>query len=357
MKWLVLTVCFCVLAGATCAVWNQRFQTQTGRELVIVDDGTGGGFAVEKAVGAKPFARLFALPLGGPVEALRIRLSHRAVDLVPDGEKWKDGRLILEWRNPEGLVVARDTVLTMQKHDKKSRSADMIVPSVEPGLVPALRVEHLGLSGRMEIHSLQAVAVREGGWVKWAAGGLVGLWGMWCYAFARGMSGSSWPRVACVAAILVAMGWFLAVPGPWAHIRPLAGSFRAGEDPHKVAVVVFSESGGPGQNVEALPKLAPQGSWLYQVKRALSFLRPVLHVLLFAVPALAMALLCGGRCAWCCGVLISCAVELGQLGFGFGFDWVDAIDLLVDWSGIAAALWVLARYKPLLLHAAGCRKR
>lgn len=308
--------------------------------MVRVEDGKGGGFAVEKAQGAKPIARRVMLPFGNPIDTMHIRLEYRAVDLLPGGEKWQDGRLILDWVDPVGQVVAHDTVMTMQETDKKTRSAEMIVRSMGPGLVPELRVEHLGLSGRMEIRSLQAIAVRERGWVVWVSGGLLGVWGLWCYGFARALTKAARVRVACVAIILLLMGWFLVVPGPWAHQRPLAGDFHLGVLPDKVESVSVFLDGGMGQAVEPLAEMPTQGSWLVKVKRALSFLRPVLHVLLFAGPAFVIAALCGARCAWWCGVLASCAVEAGQIGFGFGFDWVDVIDLLVDWAGIATAIWV-----------------
>jgi hypothetical protein len=353
MKWIGLAAGFCVLVVATGAAWNRRFEPVEGRPEVQVEGGKGGRFVWEKQHREKPVALRKELPLAGPVGILHVRFSWRAVDLIPGGEKWEDGRLLLDWVDQAGGVVAHDSLMTMKGTDKKTRSADMIVRSVGPGLVPVLRVEHLGLSGRMEIHSLQAVAVRERGWVGWVAGGLLGVWGLWCCGFVRSLTRVAGWRVLCGGAIVLLMGWFLVVPGPWAHERPLAGGYQMGPAPDAVKTVVMAVEGGMAQVAEPLGKMPVQGSWMLWVKQALSFLRPVLHLMLFAGPAFVMAGLCGARCAWWSGVLASCAVEAGQAAFGYGFDWLDGIDLLVDWAGIAAAIWVWGRGKSYWLEVIG----
>jgi hypothetical protein len=343
MKWIGLAMLFCVLVVATGLAWNRRFETVEGSPLVRVDDGSGAGFSVEKKRGGKPIARVVGLPFGGAVDIVHVRFSCRAVGLVPGKENWEDGRVILDWVDGAGQVVAHDTLTTMTGSDKKSRSAEMIVRSVGPELVPMLRVEHLGLSGRMEIHSLQAIAVREREWVGWVTGGLLGVWGLWCYGFVRALSDVARWRAVCAATIVFLMGWFLVVPGPWAHERPLSGDFQIGQGPDAVASVVMTSEGGMARDEKPLGEMQVQGSWLLWVKKMLSILRPVLHVMLFAGPAFVIAGLCGARCAWWCGVLASCAVEAGQVGFGFGVDWLDGIDLLVDWAGILGAIWLFCK--------------
>jgi hypothetical protein len=353
MQWTGLAALFCVLVVATSAAWNRRFEVVEGSPLVRVDDGSGEGFRLEKQLGAGAIARTLRLPVGEQSTILRVRFAYRALDLVSGVEKWEDGRLILDWHEAGGRVVGHDTLMTMRGRDEKSRRVELIVRSGKNGWMPVLRVEHLGLSGRMEIDSLRIEAVRERGWVGWVMAGLVGAWGLWCYRFVRSLTRAGPWRVAAAAAILLGMGWFLAVPGPWAHERPLLGEFRIGSEPDSMAHVVTHPAGGMVQDVEPLGKMPVQGSWLLSVKIALSFLRPVLHVMLFAGPALWIAALCGTRCAWYCGVLASCAVEAGQVGFGYGMNALDVVDLLVDWAGIGLAIWIYGKAVSRLVRSQG----
>lgn len=338
----------CLLVLATTAAWNRRFEAVDGSPLVRVEDGSGVGFELEKGRGENPIARTVGLPTGGSVGILHVRFSFRAVDFVAGEEAWENGRLILDWVDSGGRVEAHDTLVSLEGREKEFRSMEMIVRSVGPGLRPVLRAEHLGVSGRMEIRSLQAVSVRERAWVVRITGALLGMWGMWCYGFVRCLTKVGRWRVVCAAAIVLAMGWFLSVPGPWAHERPIVGNFQMKGEPDAVATVSMA-AGGVARDVEPLGEMPLQGSWLLWVKKVLSFLRPVLHVMLFAGPAFVIAVLCGTRCAWWCGVLASCVVEAGQAGFGYGFDWLDAIDLLVDWAGIGGAIWVYGKAREWLL--------
>ena len=43
-------------------------------------------------------------------------------------------------------------------------------------------------------------------------------------------------------------------------------------------------------------------------------------------------------------VLLSLAIEGAQAAFGYGFDWVDVIDLATDAAGIALGLWLCRRF-------------
>ena len=92
---------------------------------------------------------------------------------------------------------------------------------------------------------------------------------------------------------------------------------------------------GPEQ---ALGKIPVQGGLLLKAKHYLAPLRPLLHALLIMMPTLAMAWLAGWRSALVLSVLLSAAIELAQIAFGYGFDGVDVADLAYDALGIAAAI-------------------
>jgi glycopeptide antibiotics resistance protein len=61
-------------------------------------------------------------------------------------------------------------------------------------------------------------------------------------------------------------------------------------------------------------------------------------MLLIMAPTLAMAWLAGWRPALLLAVILSAAIEIAQTAFGYGFDRTDAIDLVCDAMGIAAAM-------------------
>lgn len=341
MKCGILTVAFCLLALATSKIWNKRFQTEPDRAHVSLYDSQGGPLRIERKMGEAAIARSIDLPIGGPVDFLHIKFSFRAVNLVGSAEKWEGGRLMVDWYGRDGHLVAHDTLVSLEGYDENTQSTEMVVPSKISELYPSLRVEHLGLSGAMEIHDLQAYAVRERGGFQWFVFGLLILWSVWIYGFVGLLAKVCCFRKVLGSMMLLGMGWLLAVPGPWAYPRAIGGSFDTGLLPDEQVTVIFSPLDKKIANsLEPLGEMPVQGSWLVKVKIALSFLRPVLHVLLFAAPAFAMAMCCGPRCSWWSISMIAILVEVAQFGFGFGSDWIDLFDLLIDWLGIGAALWL-----------------
>jgi hypothetical protein len=93
-------------------------------------------------------------------------------------------------------------------------------------------------------------------------------------------------------------------------------------------------------SVPALGKIPVQGGLALRIKYFLAQARPLLHVLLLFAPSLAIACLVGRRPAFFIGVTLALAIELAQVAFGYGFDWVDVVDLANDAIGIALAIWV-----------------
>ena len=75
------------------------------------------------------------------------------------------------------------------------------------------------------------------------------------------------------------------------------------------------------------------------MKLGIARARPLLHSLLLFAPALALALLAGRKPAVFLAIPLALAIELAQVAFGYGFDWIDVLDLACDAIGIALAMW------------------
>jgi hypothetical protein len=154
------------------------------------------------------------------------------------------------------------------------------------------------------------------------------------------------------------MGALAVVPGPWKIQRPFGDAFVIKEiaqsadtriqkqvqsdgaaqiDPAKPAAKPSTAPAFAGPQ-QALGKIPVQGGLLLKAKHYLEPLRPLLHALLIMMPTLAMVWLAGWRSALVLAVLLSIAIELAQIAFGYGFDRVDVADLLHDAFGIAAAM-------------------
>jgi hypothetical protein len=172
------------------------------------------------------------------------------------------------------------------------------------------------------------------------------------------------PRALGASAIFVTMGALAVVPGPWKIQRPFGDAFVIKEvaqsadtliqkqpqtngaaqiDPAKPATKPSTTPAFAGPQ-QALGKIPVQGGLLLKAKYALEPFRPLLHALLIMIPTLAMAWLAGWRPALVLAVMLSIAIELGQIAFGYGFDRVDVSDLLNDALGIAVAMLVAKVY-------------
>ncbi len=340
-KWYPSVALFCVLVVSTRIYWNSRFEAVQGIPMVSVEAGDKARICVERLPGERRIVRSIDLPLGSDVETLHIQFSYRAVHILEGTEKWENGRMILDWHDQDGRLVAHDVIINMRGHDENPRHVEMIVPAKQPDSVPKLRIEHLGVSGSMEINDLKVMSVRISHGYAAFAFVLVILWGFFFYMFVGCLSEVSWHRRLIASVVLMAMGWFLVVPGPWVHPRPLAGAFLLGPNPEEQRSVVLSiEKNKTANDLEPLGSMPVQGSWLIQVKVLLSFLRPVLHIILFAGPAFFLAVCCGTRCAWWASVAMVLMVEAAQAAFWLSVDWLDVMDLAVDFMGIGAALWI-----------------
>jgi hypothetical protein len=206
--------------------------------------------------------------------------------------------------------------------------------------------------------------VRETAWWRYGRWILAAAWLAWGVALVRSIQKISLPRALGASAIFVTMGALAVVPGPWKVQRPFGDAFAIREVPQSAAARTRVQSptdvtaqidpakpaakpstapafAGPQQ---ALGKIPVQGGLLLKAKHYLEPLRPLLHALLIMMPTLAMVWLAGWRSALVLAVLLSIAIELAQIAFGYGFDRVDVADLAYDALGIAAAMLVAKVY-------------
>jgi hypothetical protein len=148
------------------------------------------------------------------------------------------------------------------------------------------------------------------------------------------------------------MGVNFVIPGPWKIQKPMGVDFHLGnlaesiarkpaEAPPSVATgkTPAIESGA----VAPSGKTPLSGGLPLRAKHLLAQARPLLHILLLCAPTLASALLAGRRPTLLLAILTSLAIEGAQIAFGYGFDWIDVIDLATDATGIALGLWLLGR--------------
>ena len=302
------------------------------------------------------------IPDCGVVKFLHLRLRLRGEALLPGKQIWEDGRLMIEWHRPGGKGLKIEAIGSIRGDDVQGD--DFVVAAAKGGAVPVLRLEHLGRSGAFELQEFELREVRETVWWRYGRWILVAAWLAWVCALVRSIQKISLPRALGASAIFVTMGALAVVPGPWKIQRPFGGPFIIKEIPQsaKARVLVQPQTDGAAQidpakpaakpstapafagPQQALGKIPVQGGLLLKAKYALEPFRPLLHALLIMMPTLAMAWLAGWRPALVLAVMLSIAIELGQIAFGYGFDRVDITDLAYDALGIAAAMLVAKVY-------------
>jgi hypothetical protein len=269
---------------------------------------------------------------------------------------------MIEWHRPGGKGLKIEAIGSIRGDDVQGD--DFVVAAAKGGAVPILRLEHLGRSGVFELQEFELREVRETLWWRYGRWILVAAWLAWACALVRSIQKISLPRALGASAIFVIMGALAVVPGPWKIQRPLGGPFIIKEIPQSAnaRVLVQPQTDGAAQidpakpaakpstapafagPQQALGKIPVQGGLLLKAKYALEPFRPLLHALLIMMPTLVMAWLAGWRPALVLAVMLSIAIELGQIAFGYGFDRVDITDLAYDALGIAAAMLVAKVY-------------
>ena len=376
MRAAILACSFAALIGLIYLLWQHRFEAVSGSCTSSLSELREG--APDVASGGvswlgsadKPVLRLevdaahpslvqrIGIPDCGVVKFLHLRLRLRGEALLPGKQIWEDGRLMIEWHRPGGKGLKIEAIGSIRGDDVQGD--DFVVAAAKGGAVPVLRLEHLGRSGAFELQEFELREVRETVWWRYGRWILVAAWLAWISALVRSIQKISLPRALGASAIFVTMGALAVVPGPWKIQRPYGDAFVIKEiaQSAKARVLVQPQTDGAFQIDPAKPSTAPafagpqqalgkipvQGGLLLKAKYALEPFRPLLHALLIMMPTLAMAWLAGWRPALVLAVMLSIAIELGQIAFGYGFDRVDITDLAYDALGIAAAMLVAKVY-------------
>lgn len=223
----------------------------------------------------------------------------------------------------------------------------------QPPALPALRVENLGTGGDFELLVFEATAVRET-WL-WKIGHwlLMAAWLGWAVAWI-GRKTNIIRSILAASAWLV-MGLYFVVPGPWKSYHSIGPPFSIGKEvssqPRTTSSVPISNIHTPLASVGEIPD---QGDFTLRLKHYAANARPLLHIILLAAPTLLIACLVGAKSARSLAVILAVAIEVAQISFGYGFDWVDLVDLACDATGIALALLAhryLRRLMPLITAA------
>jgi hypothetical protein len=215
--------------------------------------------------------------------------------------------------------------------------------------IPVLRIENLGVSGDFELAMFEATVLQER--LVWKIGRwflLIG-WLGWVIAWIGPNRKISILRSFCAAMICVLMAIYFVIPGPWNDVRSLVGPFQLGpkimaipvsEEPlGKMEIASLNSSLWSSGAVPSVGRIPIRGDFSLRLKLYAQKARPLLHVLLLFIPTFMIACLVGGKPATSLAIILSLAIEVAQLAFDFGFDWLDVFDLLSDAIGILLALW------------------
>lgn len=335
-----------VLIAALLVLWSRRYERVDGEvvtlwELREVSPETREPFSWEngafRATAGQPLAAAeFSVVLPPDCEALGIHVRVSAENLEHGARETDDGKLHIVWRDPAGHAddIPRYISSAVGTADGEIREAVWKRPV---GRMAVVRVTNAGRSGNFRVKELEIRALKTSRLWKAAMVPYLVAWAGWLFWFFRTEARMAAWRAALTAGIWLFMFQDFVVPGPWAMDRPLVVDF------HMPAV-----REGPGAQMGGAVRFVtlpeekngaedPLGLILW-VKKTFRSVRPALHVLFVCVPVFFTAFLVSRRRAWMMGVFFSVAVEAAQLGFGYGFDWLDVGDLLFDAVGIAFAL-------------------
>lgn len=281
------------------------------------------------------------IPNAAPIQFLLTSYQIRAEDLVRGEEIWDDGRLTIEWADGQGTTQS-DYLSSIDGNALYHSLSVVNHPRTSPA-TPMLRLENRGISGSVILDKLVLFPVEETWAWRYGRWALISGWLLWAGALA-GVFQRKRLKACCAAGIWVVVGTQLAFPGPWHNDRPWGSTFELTPppDPSQLPSPMSSAHVEPSPPLDIPDR---QGSPLLQIKAAFAKLRPILHLGLFFLPALAFLFLTSRLRAIALASSLAVGTELAQLGFGFGFDFTDITDLATDALGISSAvlthlLWV-----------------
>lgn len=306
-------------------------------------------------VGATQGPVIARLPFPGiaPVSFLHLRYQISASALQPGKEKWDDGRLMIDWTSSRSVGFESDYFASIRGNEIRDVSECVMRPENGPA-VPFLRIEHLGVSGTLELSQFEATVLVESRVWKIGRWLLMAAWTLWIVAFVGPVGRHRWLRPSLAAAIVLWMALYFVVPGPWKILRSFGPSFelgkvnaqfqpRAARPRHQADVAVKPTSSG--EMLKSVGKLPEKGDITLRIKRYLAHARPLLHSIMLFAPTLLITVLVGRKKSIPLMALFSVMIECAQVAFGYGFDWVDGFDLVSNGFGIALGVVVLSKLR------------
>lgn len=327
-----------VLAGGDRVIWHPK---QATLELVARQN--------EPA----PTAEITLSPW--PDGALaHIKLDTRSTGLSRGALPWEGGRVMMIWRAGDGRILPG---LHGLSGIEGSRSAvvELVGPMLNDG-PPSILIQNLGKTGSLVVANLSIHVLRYRAWLPWVSGALVCAAWLWLHAvLGRIFPGAvgRWRKLTAATILLTAF-WFMVFPGPWTAHYPIGDAFdiRATSSPPADFAMVPPPGGGQATTTTANalpPGKMDAGVFWESYMWVKHHARTLLHILAFAGLTAVLKISLGGGMAWLPVAVIAVASESMQYLFGFGADWQDAADLLVDMTGIllgfAVARWALARHR------------
>lgn len=372
MRGFALLVTFFGLVAGLFVLWQHRFERSPDfptyrlanlRESHTPAEGvewigpeSNPGIKLRFVKPDSPVVALLAFPGMSPVDFINVRFLMKAHDLALGRDFWDDGRLIIDW-HPAGVGSVENDPAHSVRWNHPGEMIEFVMRPKNGPAAPVLRLEHRGRRGEFELAQFEATVLRETMWWEIGKWFLLAAWLGWACVLVLSFDVQKTWRALLAAAIWLTMCVYFVAPGPWKVLRPMVSAFSLGPEITKTTPTV---SPPQTRTTEKLPstdfisvgKIQTQGDLTLQIKLQLVKLRPVLHVLLLAAPALLISLLVGWRPSLLLTVLLSCSIEGAQAAFGYGFDWIDTWDLISDAFGIGVGL-LLAR---ILLRRLECKQ-
>lgn len=373
MRRLILPLTFLSLVAAVGFLWQYRFERSPGLPTIRLADlraatpqppgaewlGSEARPRLRLRVNSahpKPMVTRLDFPGMQAVDLLHIRFQITASNLTPGKRLWEDGRCIIEWHSPSGGTAWENNPIGSARYNHLGDVVEWVTRPDHPPAIPALRVENLGINGDFELSVFEATVVRAtwfwkiGRWVVMVA------WLAWAVAWIG--VGAGFIRSLLAATVWLVMGLYFVVPGPWKLYHSFGTSFCIGSESksslepttHPRITRPDTTSSRPTP-LESVGKIPDQGDFTLRLKHYAAKARPMLHIILLWAPTLLIACLVGRRQACSLAVILAVAIEAAQVAFGYGFDWVDVIDLACDATGIAVALLAhrhLKRWSPFV---------
>ncbi len=393
---------FLALSALTWVVWQWRFVAAKGapalmldqlpREVVRVDSGHQAGTesGLLLRAGTPPPMVEYRWREMPRAKYAHIRIEVSCKGVMVGKMPWDDARIQLLWFDADGKLAPSYLPLWSNRGDQPREAHDMIVPFSRTGTLPTIVIQNLGVSGDMVLHSLQVQPAVPRPGASWAIVFLVSGWLGWvAWGLRRWIAGDnpSRARILMAAALWVGFAWATCVPGPWIPWRPIKRPYpiHAVETDKKSAsepiarpatlpldqapavappmATASPETAAAPPAVPAAPPSPPDtgnparplpedgkepermggGSARWVLNNLAAFKRPV-HLIVFSLLSAALAMLTGSRRAIWPALMLGALSEFSQWAFGFGFDLVDVLDLMLDAVAVLAgvAIWRMA---------------